>query len=108
VHVLSAQVAGHDQDRVAEVHNAALAIGQPPVVEDLQQGVPYLRVRLLDLVEEYHAVRSPAHSFGQLPAFLVTHVSRRGAEQAGDGVLLPVLAHIDPDQGVRVIEQELG
>jgi hypothetical protein len=32
---LAAQVAGHDNDRVLEVHGAALAIGHAAVVQDL-------------------------------------------------------------------------
>src|SRR5262245_48566037 len=36
---LAAQVRRHDDDRVAEIHGAALAVRQPAVVEDLQQHV---------------------------------------------------------------------
>ena len=35
--VLAADVRGHDQDDVAEVDRAALAVGEPAVVEDLQE-----------------------------------------------------------------------
>ena len=38
-------------DGVLEVDRAALAVGQPAVVEHLQQHVEDVRVRLLDLVE---------------------------------------------------------
>ena len=55
-----ADVRGHDHHRVAEVDRAAVAVGQPPVVEDLQQHVEDLRVRLLDLVEEDDRVRAAA------------------------------------------------
>ena len=41
--------------RVPEVDRAALRVGQPPVVEHLQQHVEDVRVRLLDLVEQQHA-----------------------------------------------------
>ena len=53
--LLGADVAGHDDDRVAEVDPAALGIGQVPVLQDLEQDVEDLRVRLLDLVEQDHA-----------------------------------------------------
>src|SRR4051812_29095115 len=50
---LAAEVAGHDEDDVAEVDGAALTVGEPAVVEHLQQDVEGLRVRLLDLVQEH-------------------------------------------------------
>ena len=52
------KVAGHDQYRVAEIDHAALTIGQASVIENLQQGVPYFRMRFLDFVEQNNAVRA--------------------------------------------------
>ena len=40
---------------VGEVDRPALAVGQPAVVEHLQQHVPDLGMGLLDLVEQDHA-----------------------------------------------------
>ncbi len=65
-------------------------------------------MRLLDLVEEHHAVRPAADGFGKLAAFLVAHVTGRRAEQARDGVLLAVFAHVHPHQGVFVVKHILG
>ena len=79
---LRADVAGHDDDRVLEVDRAALAVGQAPVVEDLQQHVEHVRVRLLDLVEQDHLVRPPADRLGQLAALVVADVAGRRADQA--------------------------
>jgi hypothetical protein len=47
-----AEVRRHHDHRVGEVDRAALAVGQPPVVHQLQQHVPDLGVGLLDLVEQ--------------------------------------------------------
>ena len=49
---LAADVRGHDDDGVLEVDGAALAVGEAAVVEDLQQDVEDVVVRLLDLVEQ--------------------------------------------------------
>ena len=46
-----ADVRRHDDDGVAEVDGAPLRIGQPAVVEDLQENVEDVRMGLLDLVE---------------------------------------------------------
>ena len=53
---LGADVAGHDDDRVAEVDPTALGIRQMPVLQDLEQDVEHLGVRLLDLIEQHHGV----------------------------------------------------
>ena len=79
--VLAADVRGHDQDGVAEVDRPPLAVGQPAVVEDLEQHVEDVRVRLLDLVEEHDAVGAAAHGLGELAALLVADVAGRRADQ---------------------------
>ena len=65
-------------------------------------------MRLLDLVEEDDGVGPAADGLGQLAAFVVADVARRRADQARDGVLLHVLAHVDADHGVLVVEEEFG
>ena len=106
--VLAPDVAGHDDDRVPEVHHPALAVGEPAVVEDLEQHVEDVRVRLLDLVEEDHAVRPPAHRLGELAALLVADVARRRADHPRHRVLLHVLRHVEPHHRALVVEEELG
>ena len=93
--------------RVAEVDRAALAVGQPPVVEDLQQHVEDLGVRLLDLVEQDDRVRPAAHRLGELAALLVADVAGRRADQARDRVPLLVLGHVEPHHRALVVEHEL-
>ena len=53
-----AEIARRDHDRVGEVDHPALAVGEPAVVEDLQQDVVDVRMRLLDLVEQHDANRA--------------------------------------------------
>src|SRR5690606_3536695 len=106
--VLAAEVGGHHDDGVAEVHGAALAVGEAAVIEHLQQDVEHVRMRLLDLVQQQHAVRAAAHGLGEVAALLVADVAGRRADQAGDAVLLHELAHVDADHGVGAVEQELS
>ena len=105
---LGADVAGHDDDRVAEVDAAALGIAEVAVLQDLQQDVEDLRVSLLDLIEEHHGVALAAHGLRQLAAFLEAHVSRRRADQTAHVVALHELAHVDLDERVLAAEHELG
>src|SRR5438270_2447999 len=104
---LAAEVGGHDQDRVPEVDGAALAVGQAAVVEDLEQDVEDVRVRLFNLVEEDHGEWAPAHRLGELAALVVADVARRRTDQPGHRVALLVLRHVEPDQCLLVVEEEL-
>ena len=87
-------VGGHDEHRVAEVHGAALGVGQPPVLQHLQEDVEHFGVRLLDLIEKDHRVRPAPHPLRELPAFLVAHVAGRRADEPGHGMSLHVLRHV--------------
>ena len=105
---LAADVRRHDDDRVLEIDGAALAIGEPAIVEHLQQHVEDVVMGLLDLVEQDHAIGPAANRFGELAPFLEADVAGRGAEQAGHGVLLLIFRHVDADHGLFVVEEELG
>ncbi|EPY19096.1 ATP-dependent Clp protease ATP-binding protein subunit ClpB [Strigomonas culicis] len=103
-----ADVGREDDDRVLEVHAAAVAVRQVALVQDLQQDVRHARVRLLELVEEDDLIRPAAHGLGELAALLVADVARGRADEAVHRVPLHVLAHVDTaDEGV-VVEEELG
>ena len=105
--VLRADVRGHDDHRVAKVDGAALAVRQASVVEQLQQHVEDLGVRLLDLVEEDDGVRPAAHGLRQLPALLVADVAGRRAQEPGDRMSLLVFRHVEPHHRPLVVEHEL-
>src|SRR5215211_4676784 len=91
---LRAHVGSHDDDRVLEVHRAALGVGEPTLVEDLQEDVEDIRVGLLDLVQEQDRVRTAPHLLGELSGLLVSDVARRGADQAAHRMSLLELAHV--------------
>ena len=59
---VGAGVGGHDDDGVLKVDQTALGVGDPAVVQDLQQNVQHIGVRLFDLVEENDTV-GPAADF---------------------------------------------
>ena len=107
-HQLGADVRGHQHHRVLEVHVVAVGVGEDAVLEDLEQQVADVGVRLLDLVEQEHRVGLAADALGELAALLVADVARGRADQLGDGVLLHVLRHVEAHQRVLGPEQELG
>ena len=69
---------------------AALRVREAAFVEDLQQHVEDLGVRLLDLVEQDHAVRLAADGLGELAALFVADVAGRRADEARHVVPLHV------------------
>ena len=105
--ILRAKVGGQDQNGVLEVHGSALRIGDPAIVQHLQQDVEHVGMRLLHLVEQDDGVGLAAYRFGQLAAFLIAHVSGRRADQTGHGVFLHVFGHVDTHHVVLVVKQRL-
>ena len=106
--VLGPDVGRHNDDRIAEVHGMSLAVCQTAVIQHLQEDVEHIGMGLLDLIEQHHRVRLPAHGLGELAAFLKAHVSWRCADEPGHGELLHVLAHIDTHDVVLGIEEGFG
>ena len=101
----AADVAGENQDRVGEIHRATLAIGDATVIKDLQHDIEDIGVGLLHLIKEDHRVGTAPHRFGELAAFLVAHIARRRSDQAADGVLLHVFAHVDAHHRLLAVKQ---
>ena len=87
---------------------AALTVGQDTIFKDLQQDVEYIRVCLLDLIEQDNRVRMTANLLGKLAAFIVANVSRRRTDHTRNGVFLHIFGHINAEHGAFVIEQKLG
>ena len=83
---------------MAEVRLAAVVVGQRAVVHHLQQQVEDIRVRLLDLIEQQHAVRMLGDRFGQQSALVEADIARRRADEARDGVPLHVFRHVEAQE----------
>ena len=107
-HDVAAEIRGQHDQGVAEIDGAAVAIGQPPVIQHLEQKVEDVPMGLFDLVEQDHLIRPPADRFGQCPAFLVADIAGRRPDQARYRVPLHIFRHVDTDHGGVVIEHELG
>src|SRR4051794_8401190 len=105
--LLGAQVGGHDDDAVAEVDAAALGVREVPILEDLEEDVEDLGMRLLDLVEQDDRVALAADGFGQLAALVEPDVAGGRADEPAHVVPLHELAHVDLDERVLAPEHEL-
>ena len=107
-HVPGSGIAGHDDDGVLEIDMTAVRVGQDAVVEDLQQDIEYVGMRLFNFVKQYHRIRFFPDFFAELAAFLVPDISRRRPHQARNRELFHVFRHIDPHKRVLGIEEGFG
>ena len=106
--ILAAQVAGHDEDGVLEIHGAALAVGDAAVVENLEQDVEHIRMGLFHFIKEDDTIGMAADGFGELASLVVADVSGRCPDQTGDAEFFHVFGHIDPDHVLFIVEERLG
>src|SRR5947209_13709201 len=91
-------VAGHHEEVVAKVCGAAFRVARLPLIEDLEEVVLYLRVRLLHLVEQDEAVRVRLDKAEESVLMFVAHKAGRRTYQACEFVTLLVLAHVEAAQ----------
>ena len=97
-HIRRTGIGGHDQDHVAEIDRLAVMVGQFAVVHHLQQDVVEILMRLLDLVEQQHAMRMLIDGIGEQTPLIEADIARRCTDQAADRMTLHVFGHIEPDQ----------
>ena len=102
---LGAEIGSQHDEGLFEIDLPALAIGQDAVIEDLQQDVEDLWMRLFDLVKQDHLIGPPADGFGQHAAFVIADIARRRADQTGDGVLFHEFRHVDAHHRLVVIKE---
>ena len=60
-----------------------LGVSDPAIIQDLEQDVEDVGMRLFNLVKQDDTVWAAAHRLGQLPALVVPHVTWGRAHQAG-------------------------
>ena len=104
---LRPKIGRHDDDRVAEIHRPAVPVRQPPVLQNLEEHVEHVRVRLLDLVEQNDSIRPTPHQLRQLTAVVVPDIPGWRADQPRHLMPFAVLGHIQPNHRLLVPKQEL-
>ena len=75
-----AGVGGHDQDDVAAVDLLAVRVRDLTVIHHLEQDVEYVRVGLLDFIEQQDRMRMLVDGVRQLTALIIANIARRGAQ----------------------------
>ena len=74
---LGAEVGGHDDHHVLEVHRLAMGIGQSTVLQNLKEDVENVGVSLFDLIKQHHRERTAPDSLGELSPLVVSHIAGR-------------------------------
>ncbi len=80
----STEVAGHDDNRVLEVDNTALAIRKTAIVEDLQEQLYEFSGGLLDFVDKDDGVWLATNVLRKLASLIVTNVTRGRSNESRD------------------------
>ena len=101
---ISAEIGGHDDDRIAEVDLAAEGIGEASLFQNLEQQVHHIGMRFFDFVEKDDAIGALAHLLGELAAFFVSDIARRRSCHPADRKFLHVFGHVDLDEGIFAAE----
>ena len=102
------QIASHDNNRVGEVHLATLAVRQLTIIQDLQENIENIWMRLFNLVKEQDRIRSVADLFRQLSSFFIAYIAWRRSIEATSREFLHVLTHIKADECRFVIKETFG
>src|ERR1044072_8258663 len=93
-HFSGAGVGSHDQDDIPEVSLLAIVIRQGCMIHHLQQDVEEIGVRLLNLVQHQHGVRSLVHGISQQTALVEPDIPRGRSDEARDSMAFRILAHV--------------
>ena len=80
-HIRRTGIGGHDQDHIAEVDLLAVVIGQRAMIHHLQQNVEQIRMRLLDFIEQQHAMRMLIDAIGQESALIEANIAGRRTDE---------------------------
>src|SRR5450759_3082696 len=103
---LASDIGSHYNDRILKIHCAPVAISEPSIIKYLEQEVKDIRMCFLDLIEQNDRIWPPPHRFRKLPAFLVSHITRRRADKPCYCVLFHIFTHVKPYHRSFIIEHE--
>ena len=102
---IATQIAGENDDTVLKTYPISLPVRQHTVFQNLQQHIQHIGVRFFNFIQQHHRCGVLADAFGKLTTLSIACVSGRRANQAGNGMLLHIFAHIKPQQGLLVAKQ---
>ena len=94
-HLEGSRVCGHDDNDVTEIGLAAVVVRQRAMIHDLQQQIEDIGMRLLDFIEQQHAMWMLGDGFGEQTALVKPHVTRRRTDEARDRVALHIFRHVE-------------
>ena len=98
-------VARQDDDCILEAHVRTIGSGDKAIVEDLQEYIVNVRVRLLQLVKEYDRVGLASHLLRELSALIVADVARGCAHETRDVERLHIFTHINTYECVLIVKE---
>ncbi len=99
---IKSQVRRANNNRVAKINDAPLPIRQPPIIQNLQQHIHHIAIRLFKLIKKHHRIRPPPHLLRQLSTLIIPHISWRRTHQSARRILLLKLRHVQRNQRLLI------
>ena len=103
---LRAQIRCQNDDGLFEIDSAPLAIGQNTIIQNLQQHVEHIWMRLFDFVKQHHLIGAAAHGLGQDPAFVIADIAGGCTDQTRDRMFFHEFGHINAHHGAVIVKQK--
>jgi hypothetical protein len=95
----------HDDDGVFEVYFSTFRVRQMSIIHNLEKDIEHVSMGFLDLIEQDHRVWFSSHGFRELSALIESDVSWRRTDESRHRMRFHVLAHIESDKSIFVIEK---
>ena len=74
---LRTSIGCHNDDRLLEVHFSSMCICDMSIIQNLKKNIKHIRMCLFKLIKQKHTVWISAYFFAELPALIVSYISRR-------------------------------
>src|SRR5947209_1704713 len=91
-----------------EIHDLPPRVGETAVVQNLEQEIKDLWVRLFNLIKQDNAIGASMYRLGQLTCLIIADIAWRSADEPGDMMALHKLGHIQLDQRVLIAKEPCG
>ncbi len=102
----AADIRCHENHGVFEIHRFSLSVCQSAFIQNLKKNIEHVRMGFFNFVKQDHAIRFAPDKFGEIAAFLITHISRRRTDQPCYRMFFHVLGHVYAHHGLFVVKQK--
>ncbi len=101
-------IGSNDDHRMTEISSASFGIREEAILEDLEEDIRRVGMRLLDFIEEYDGMWFATNFFGEFAALAIADIAGGRADHLRDAVPFAEFAHVETDEGSIAPEELCG